>query len=99
MHYPRFVIDENSNTEHEAIMGFSVSKRVQENIMELVRQEGWDPEAASLIPDCNGMVLVKYDSKAFHERRAKKEIFKIPFTINGKLDGNPVELKLFVCTS
>ena len=99
MHYPRFVIDEGDKNEHAPIMGFSVARPVQEKIMELIGQEGWDPEEASLIPDCDGMVLVKYDSKAFHERRAKKEIFKIPFTIKGKLDGNPVEMKLFVCTT
>ena len=80
-------------------MGFSISKHVQEKIIELVSQEVWDPEVASLIPDCNGLVLVKFNSKAFHERIAKKGIFKIPFTLNGTLDGNPVEMQFFVCTS
>ena len=80
-------------------MGFSISTRVQEKIMELVSQEGWDPEGATPIPDCNGLVLVKFNSKAFHERMNNRGIFKIPFTLNGTIDGNPVEMKLFVCTS
>lgn len=99
MHYPRFVIDESNKTEHKPFMGFSVARPVQEKIMELIGQEGWDPEKASLIPDCKGMVLVKYKSKAFEERKDKKRMFMIPFVVKGTLDGNPVEMNFFVCTS
>ena len=99
MQHPRFVVDENNKTEPAPIRGFSVSKRVQEKIMELIRQEAWNPEEAILIPDCDGMVLVKFGSRAFHERMDKKAIFKIPFTLNGTIDGKPVELKFIVCTS
>ena len=99
MHHPRFIIDESNKTEHKPFMGFSVARPVQEKIMELIGQEDWDPEGASLIPDCDGMVLVKYMSKAFEERKDKKGIFMTPFLVKGTLDGNPTELEFFVCTS
>lgn len=98
MQHPRFVIDESDKKEHAAIMGYSVARPVQEKIMELISQEGWDPEEASLIPDCDGMVLVKFKSKAFEERKGIKGIFMIPFRMKGTLDGNPVEMNFFVCT-
>ena len=98
MNSPRFVVDEGDKIEHKPFMGFSVARPVQEKIIKLIGQEGWDPEEASLIPDCNGMVLVKFKSKAFEERKGKKGIFMIPFLVKGTLDGNPTELQFFVCT-
>ena len=80
-------------------MSFIISKRVQRHIMELAGQKGWDPEVASLIPDCNGLVLVKYDTQAFHERLDKKGVFMMPFSLTGTQDGKPIEMKFFVCTS
>jgi hypothetical protein len=82
----------------ENSMGFTLSKDLQDKVIQMVSSPDWDEEAAAVLPDCEGMVLVKSGTKAFHERLGTKGIFMIPVTMSGVANGVPGELRCYVCT-
>ena len=88
----------NNEQEREAFMGFKLSQSIQEEVIKLVSASDWDQEEAKLIPDADGMVLVKEGSKAFEDRRHDQGIFMIPVKMKGMSSGQEVEMIFFVCT-
>lgn len=79
-------------------MGFSVSRRIVEKVLQIVNATKWDDLAdVTPIPDANGLVLVKAESQAFFERKEEKGVFLIPLTLQGSEEDEP-DLNFFVCT-
>jgi hypothetical protein len=79
-------------------MGFSLSKRLEEEVVKLVNSKDWDPEQATPIPNSPGFMLVKHGTNAFHERMAAKGIFMMPVQLGDKSCVGEVPLLCYVCT-
>jgi len=81
-------------------MGFQLSSFMQKQVLELVRADDWDPESeeARLIPNADGMVLVKHGSKAYLERRNALGIFTIPVTLVSTVGTEKIKMVLCVCS-
>ena len=81
-------------------MGLHISSFLQKQIMELVHADDWDPEseAARLIPNADGMVLVKHGSKAYLERKSAPGIFMIPITLVSTVGAKEIKMLFCICS-
>lgn len=83
--------------ESEEFMGFALAEGIRDKVIGMVRQD-YDCQEARIIPDSNGLVLVKDGSKACLDRKASREVLMIPVRLKGKIADIPYEFLFFVCT-
>lgn len=83
--------------ESETDMSFEIADDLRAKVVEMVRADH-DQAEARIIPETNGLVLVKDGTPACRERRDSGEVIMIPVRMRGTIGAVPFDLLFYVCT-